>query len=554
MSAPRIRLLKKYGWKRLGIGFFNKAKVHKGDKIVFKAQQRPYRKNMRPGEQSIRLLDTPERSVELWNTINPTRATAELANLPFYSKKMGKWMEIYGWICPFIEGRKISHEDDKETRQKDDTAISKALIDIFTRTGRIIVDATNRNFIEATNGEMVCIDIGLAINLRIDEAKSSPATETKSPPHSTRSRAKSESNPAWQTLKDYYDTEYFRDHEPYYPKSTNTIKALLFIATNCPDITDARFLESERNPTLIDDLAIAYDGKVCIDDALANLKKALISKDDNPDIDISDPDGTDKTDISEVKSHDTMTTLSESQRRSFLSLQKKTTTYFEKLEDSLIKSLPSYNDLSEDSKQLFKSQIREELQLADEKNEVEKIVERQLKKINGNTSQMPDLEQNIDLTYKAFLCRGIQKYSIEPDLDKARYNFQRYIPKGADKVEDISKTTLVQKLTIASQLNYLVKEYTPENCKAYKELIEDKRNEKLFSTHRKFCLEVLAFIFSLIPFIGIPRAIHSQYKYGTLDFTKTAGSRLILTTKKDLLIINPEQEIKKSTYSQGKRS
>jgi hypothetical protein len=92
------------------------------------------------------ITDLPERSVRLWNEINPDLEP----EATLISTEMGD-----GWACPFIKGVQAS-----------DHEMSVALIDIFNRTGRIVVDATApENFIKTPSGKVVCIDIGMALQI-----------------------------------------------------------------------------------------------------------------------------------------------------------------------------------------------------------------------------------------------------------------------------------------------------------------------------------------------------------------------------------------------------
>ena len=106
--------------------------------------------------------DTPERSVRLWNTINeglePQAVRLELNNLEINTTKPDGTTALLkgvGWVCPYVEGVQAS---DKE--------IQGAVLDIFNRTGRIITDATGKkNFLRTPDGTIVCIDIGMALEM-----------------------------------------------------------------------------------------------------------------------------------------------------------------------------------------------------------------------------------------------------------------------------------------------------------------------------------------------------------------------------------------------------
>src|SRR3989338_631154 len=123
-------------WKKLGEGTYNVAYVSDDGKSVLKIQK------------SDDKTDTPERSVRLWNTINP--------DIP-PPARLEQTEKGVGWVCPFIKGKQAS---DKE--------MSIALIDIYNKTGRIIVDATApKNFVKLPfpRSRVVCVDVGMAIQM-----------------------------------------------------------------------------------------------------------------------------------------------------------------------------------------------------------------------------------------------------------------------------------------------------------------------------------------------------------------------------------------------------
>lgn len=185
--------------------------------------------------------DSPERSVRLWNAIN--------AHLPpparLQTTALGK-----GWVCPFITGVQAPDRD-----------MADALIDIFNRTGRIVVDATAaKNFVKAPDGTVLCVDIGQA--LQFEEREERHFSEVV--------RRKSiVSLDSWSSTRDTY-TPFFRECERIYPQSVSVVKALVFIKENRPDILDVTFLKI--NPTLVAKLAQAYDERNGID-ALANFDR-----------------------------------------------------------------------------------------------------------------------------------------------------------------------------------------------------------------------------------------------------------------------------------------
>lgn len=207
------------GWTKLGKGAFNFAYKSDDGKSVFKVQQDASEKT-----------DTPDRSVRLWNEINPHLPPPATVT---EDKELGK-----GWICPFVEGR-----------QSADNEMSDALVSIFNNTGRIIVDAISpRNFITTNDGKVMCIDIGMALQMENREEEVCL---------STRGRRKSVvSLETWQGLHYEYNA-YFERGRDLRPLTVDTIKALLFIKANRPDIFDVSFLKTD--PSCVSKLVRAYD-------------------------------------------------------------------------------------------------------------------------------------------------------------------------------------------------------------------------------------------------------------------------------------------------------
>ncbi|KTD68595.1 MULTISPECIES: hypothetical protein [Legionella] len=196
-------------WKKLGSGVYNDTYVSDDGTRVLKIQKR---------ENEI--TDSPERSVRLWNEINPDlKPPAAIIQTEFG----------LGWVCPYIKGR-----------QSTDKEISAALIDIFNRTGRIIVDAASpKNFITTPEGKVICVDIGMALQL-----------DKKEEQQFGRERRNSViSQASWELTSEQYKdvifplTRFVLKMED----TVNTIKALLFLRENRPDITNADFLNTTHS-------------------------------------------------------------------------------------------------------------------------------------------------------------------------------------------------------------------------------------------------------------------------------------------------------------------
>ena len=206
-------------WYFLGEGSYNKAFRSDDGKEVLKIPKMGH------------ATDTPERSVRLWNEINPhIFPPARLVTVDGHQ----------GWVCPYIEGVQSTDEE-----------ISAALIKIFNNSGRIVVDAISKeNFITTPEGQVVCVDIGLALQI---DARESDRFNTRQQSITSLEFWKNEHH-KYLPLFDKYSTRY--------QKTIATIKALLFIKSNRPDIDNVNFLT--EHPKLASGLATAYVQQMAI--------------------------------------------------------------------------------------------------------------------------------------------------------------------------------------------------------------------------------------------------------------------------------------------------
>ena len=188
--------------------------------------------------------DFPERSVRLWNQVNGgLQPPARLATcLVTKRNKLGRIERVAckGWVCPFVQGVQASDQE-----------MSDKLLDVFNTTGRIVTDATApKNFVKTPGGEVVCVDIGFALEL--DQREKMLLVGLSRKPSLT-------SFDAWKDTWSAY-MKWFEKLQPTYPHTITTVKALLFIKRNRPDITNVDFLK--QSPQSIIELATAYD-EVC---------------------------------------------------------------------------------------------------------------------------------------------------------------------------------------------------------------------------------------------------------------------------------------------------
>ena len=126
--------------------------------------------------------------------------------------------------------------------------MSDALIEIYTNTGRIIVDATAiKNFVKTPDHQVVCVDVGLALQL---ERREETGFKTAIRRNSIVSLE------TWRDLSADFNP-FFISHQGYNPQTVKTVKALLFIKNNRPDIFNVSFLK--LHPDRVALCANAYD-------------------------------------------------------------------------------------------------------------------------------------------------------------------------------------------------------------------------------------------------------------------------------------------------------
>ncbi|ASQ46200.1 hypothetical protein [Legionella clemsonensis] len=195
-------------WDFLGEGSYNTVYVSLDKRLVLKIPRTDAK------------TDTPERAIKLWNAINPHLSPSAT----LIDTEKGR-----GWICPFIEGTPAS-----------DIEISNALIDIYNRTGRIVIDAIVKgNFIKASsfNNQVICVDIGWALQLE--------DRENTFFLHSTRQK----SDVSMETFKKsfLFDPIKLADLSPDYPHTIQILKALTQIKFVCPDIFNVSLLKTNRS-------------------------------------------------------------------------------------------------------------------------------------------------------------------------------------------------------------------------------------------------------------------------------------------------------------------
>ena len=210
------------GWKKLpDVGVYNNVYRSDDGLEVLKIQK-----------DSAVLTDKPERSVRLWNLLNPDLLPpARILEMTPYGR---------GWVCPFVQGRQST---DKER--------VSAFIHIFNSSGRIIVDALGAgNFLTTAKGQVVCVDIGMALQMEFNEEI-----------HDAKMRGRRNSAVSiavWNEFHEKY-TKYFTKHRSWGPLTVDIVKSLLFIASHRSDICNDIFLKKKTQTVKI--LTTAYDAK-----------------------------------------------------------------------------------------------------------------------------------------------------------------------------------------------------------------------------------------------------------------------------------------------------
>lgn len=233
-------------WEYLGSGQYNNVYVNAELGLVFKVQKII---------DSNSKLDSPERSVRLWNEVNSVLDSNHVQAYTAYEEGLGS-----GWVCPYVVG----------TTPRDDE-ISQCLVEIYNHTGRIVIDAVvAENFVKTPEGKIVCIDIGFALRLQQQESEQLQSVRM----HRQES---SVSLGAWKNMHVKIHN-YIEESTSRSIKTTDMLKALLFIQINRPDIHDVSFLLNDES--IIQKLAMAYVAQLDINDEEAELVSEVIAKAD----------------------------------------------------------------------------------------------------------------------------------------------------------------------------------------------------------------------------------------------------------------------------------
>lgn len=98
-----------------------------------------YKLQMLSSDKIDNSVDDPKRSVRVWNEINDHLPAEEYLD---------------GWVAPFIEG----------DRRPGDADLMREVLVVYILSRRVVVDAPSTgNFIKKEDGEIVCVDVGMAL-------------------------------------------------------------------------------------------------------------------------------------------------------------------------------------------------------------------------------------------------------------------------------------------------------------------------------------------------------------------------------------------------------
>lgn len=238
-ARPAPKFVPRYNspdWTFLAGGQYNYVFVNPDRTRVLKVQQPDTGLN-----EIDLLLDTAERSVRLWNEINFGVAGKAMlvGHTGLHSPKGTTINEGVGWSSPFMSGR---HSNQAE--------ICDALVNIFNRSGRVVLDAMVRgNFItvDSPSGpQVVCVDIGMSLRLQEGMGARAPSFPSKQ---------------VWEKSSQSSYLPWFKKYEndKAYKDTVLMTKALFTLQQKFPFITNADFLKKSENIDIRDALAHELD-------------------------------------------------------------------------------------------------------------------------------------------------------------------------------------------------------------------------------------------------------------------------------------------------------
>lgn len=150
-----------------------------------------------------------------------------------HETQLFEYQHLKGWIMPYFIGRTAT-----------DAEISQKIIDIYQRTGRIILDApVKQNFICTPYDEVICIDVGFAFQIYSNPRREPSFTSLNQ----------------WQNFKHQFNYDFFHRSQknPFFSQTVHTIKSLIFLQKHLPNLKDCQFLFD--HPSIARYLSNCYD-------------------------------------------------------------------------------------------------------------------------------------------------------------------------------------------------------------------------------------------------------------------------------------------------------
>jgi len=214
-------------------------------------------------------FDTPERTVQNWNDINGTGEKAVETADDVIKGKGALVLTLEDGtkavLTPFVRGIQATEDEMIEESYR-----------IFNDTGRVVLDAViENNFLTTEDGHTICIDIGLAVQLQryqedqfADRFNGRRNSVTSLEDFDASRQVASDQPSHYQLVNSRFIAEYAPPE-----KLSNLLRALLFIATERPDIENADFLRAKGNENLTKILSEAWLAKRKMDDISQGITK-----------------------------------------------------------------------------------------------------------------------------------------------------------------------------------------------------------------------------------------------------------------------------------------
>lgn len=225
-------------WKFFARGGHNNVYINPKRTLIFKIPRSDWE------------TSAPERLFKIWSIVNsdidPSAYIHTQSQYDFSDSDPDGPDERRGVVVPFIKGSQAS---DKE--------ISELLVEIYQKSGRIVMDALQPgNFRKMENGKICCLDFDLALQLETSENAaifySDPVLQLETGKIDLISRERRRSRVSlelWRNIGHIFALNLVKNY-PTHPIVVDTLRALLFIKFTRPDILDVNFLYKENSSEL----------------------------------------------------------------------------------------------------------------------------------------------------------------------------------------------------------------------------------------------------------------------------------------------------------------